>query len=685
LQAYPASRLIVWLHEPAALDAAVTGAKAANLAHAMARGLPVLPGFVVTTAAAPRGSLPPELEAALHNFWEFVCDDWPGPWVVRSSSTVEDSTTASMAGQFTSVLGVFGFDALVEAVRTVLASAGHPRDERTTAKPMAVLVQPQLDTECAGVLFGLDPVTGDVHHLVVEAVPGTPDGLVSGTVTAAHCVLSRRGRLAGGRSEEVRALLGPSRRRRLARLARTAADAFGGPQDVEWAFDLGGELWMLQSRAVTATGDVDLAAGPILGPGPVAETFPEPLRPLEIALWAEPLRAAVVGAIGATAAVSRRRLARSPVVTEVGGRLAADLELFGSVPPGGRARRWFRPLAGLRRVMVAWRVGRLRAALPALAADVVRQADADLCAVGELSTFSGPELVDVLERLHHELVALHGHEVLAGMLLRDDVAEPSLATAALAALRRGRADGLDDAAIVARDPVVLALTPPAVDPDGRVALPALAGDAGGHPVAVGELGWRDALRLRSRWAQELGARIAAELGRRLAAEGLLPTPTAVADLRLDELRVAVEQHRMPDGVARRAAVEPGAPLPVAFRLTPTGEPVAVAGHHRRHRDGLPAGGGRAVGVVRHQPPETGERCVLVVDTLDPRLAPLLPALAGLVSETGSALSHLAILAREMHVPTVVGVPEARHRFPDGTNLLVDGTTGELRLCEEVAS
>jgi rifampicin phosphotransferase len=192
LKADPPPRLIVWLHEPGAVDAAVTGAKAANLARAMASGVPVLPGFVVTTASAPQGVPTLGLEAALREAWRVVGDEWPGPWVVRSSSTVEDSATSSMAGQFTSVLGVTGFDSLVEAVRTVLASARHPRDERTTAKPMAVLVQPQLDTECAGVLFGLDPVTGDAHHLVVEAVPGTPDGLVSGTVTAAHCVLGRR-------------------------------------------------------------------------------------------------------------------------------------------------------------------------------------------------------------------------------------------------------------------------------------------------------------------------------------------------------------------------------------------------------------------------------------------------------------------------------------------------------------
>ena len=77
-------------------------------------------------------------------------------------------------------------------------------------------------------------------------------------------------------------------------------------------------------------------------------------------------------------------------------------------------------------------------------------------------------------------------------------------------------------------------------------------------------------------------------------------------------------------------------------------------------------------------------CVLVTGTLDPGLAPTLPLLAGLVSETGSALSHLAILAREMCVcPTVVAVSDARSRFPTGTSVLVDGTTGEVRLLEEV--
>ncbi|MDP9388296.1 MAG: PEP-utilizing enzyme, partial [Actinomycetota bacterium] len=123
------------------------------------------------------------------------------------------------------------------------------------------------------------------------------------------------------------------------------------------------------------------------------------------------------------------------------------------------------------------------------------------------------------------------------------------------------------------------------------------------------------------------------------------------------------------------------PLPAAFRLTPTGvvAPVDVAG-----QAGQGAGGGRALGPVAHAgtgPPRAGD--VLVTRTLDPGLAPLLPLLGGLVAETGSVLSHLAILARELGVPTVVGVAGALERFPAGSIVVMDGTTGEVRAVEAV--
>ncbi len=80
-----------------------------------------------------------------------------------------------------------------------------------------------------------------------------------------------------------------------------------------------------------------------------------------------------------------------------------------------------------------------------------------------------------------------------------------------------------------------------------------------------------------------------------------------------------------------------------------------------------------------RPPQPGD--VLVVRELSPSLAGYLPGLAGLVAETGSTLSHLAILAREYDVPTVVAVHDALVRFAPGTRQYVDGTTGEVRVLE----
>jgi pyruvate,water dikinase len=68
--------------------------------------------------------------------------------------------------------------------------------------------------------------------------------------------------------------------------------------------------------------------------------------------------------------------------------------------------------------------------------------------------------------------------------------------------------------------------------------------------------------------------------------------------------------------------------------------------------------------------------------LQPGLAAWLPGLAGLVAETGGTLSHLAILAREYGVPTVVAVHDALRRYPPGTQLVVDGSTGDVSMLDE---
>jgi pyruvate,water dikinase len=669
---------VVALDDQRARDPAWCGSKAANLARAMAAGLPVLPGFVLTTGAHV-GTVAevPGLRAA----YATLSRGGTETLVVRSSSTVEDAGTSSMAGQFRSVLGVRGEAAFAEAVRTVLASAGA---RPSPAMPMAVLVQPELASEVSGVLFGVDPVTGDARRLVVEAVAGGPDRLVSGRVTAARYVLGRRGRVVRRDAQTGDVVLGSRQRRALARLARRARRAFGGPQDVEWAYDGGGTLWLLQSRPVTATGAAP-TGGPVLGPGPVAETFPDPLFPLEEDLWVGPLRAGVATALRVSRAASPRAVAASPVVTVVGGRICADLGLFGIVAPHRGPLAVLDPRPGARRLRAAWRVGRLRAALPVAVARLIEGVDAWLATVPAPADATSDQLVALLDRLDAELESVHAHEVLAGALTGTLTGDerPAAASLALRALAAGRRAGWTDDELVHRSPVVLSLVPPAIAT--LPPLPAVPPNvrAGGAPVLPGpdDLGLRDALRLRARWLQELGARTALELGQRLAETGVLDDPAEVRLLRRAELLAAVTGTAPPGDPAGR--LPSGPPLPAAFRLAPDGTPVAAERRGSRPQGGTGAGGGRAEGPV-HQleartPPPAG--AVLVVRTLDPGLAPLLPGLAGLVAETGSTLSHLAILAREYHVPTVVGVHGALGRFAPGCRLLVDGTTGEVVVVE----
>jgi pyruvate,water dikinase len=688
----PATACLLGLDEDGARAVALCGSKAAALATAATAGVPVLPGFVVTTEVHRRfldsgRALPGAVLPDLRTAWTRLTADGAHALVVRSSSTVEDSGSSSMAGRFRSVLDVRGWDSFVEAVTAVLRSA----DEVDTAgpSPMAVLVQRLLAVDRGGVMFGVDPVTGDRRHRVVEAVTGGPDALVSGRVTAQHYVTSPRGRLLSldhqphrvvPVARHRRALLSARDLHRLAGLAAQVERVFGGPQDVEWAIDGTDRLVLLQSRPVTAAASGDAGTGPVLGPGPIAETFPDPLTPVEADLWLAPLRDGVTAALRETRAVAAGRLRRSPVVVAIRGRVAADLELFGYVRDHRRLAA-LDPRPGFRRLAAAWHVGVMRAELPAAVTALVQEVDGQLAAVDPAG--EDGELLRVLDDCAALLRRLHRAEVLAGTLLPP--ADRTAAAHALAVLADHRADAPDDE-LVRRHPILLSLVPPAV---GRpVTLPPAPPRPAGSPPGRGgggQLGPREALRLRVRWVQELGARVTWELGRRLANRGVLADPAAVALLGHDELVAAVRSDTpAPDLRDRRAeqmAEVFAAPLPARFRLTPGGDVVAAERRGARPGGGVGAGGGRGTGPVAHgstlRPPAPGD--VLVVRELQPGLAAWLPGLNGLVAETGSTLSHLAILAREYGVPTVVAVHDALHRLPAGTRVVVDGSTGEVEV------
>lgn len=244
---------IVRLNEPAATERSEVGAKAAHLATLRAAGFPVPDGAVLPAALLAGwrsgGAPPPEVECCVKE----IVDSFPGAALaVRSSADAEDSTSASFAGTYATVLGATGVEEVTKAVRTCLDSADAPRLDAyrgTGGVRMSVLCQPMLDPEAAGVAFTADPVSGDTEVTRLSAVRGLGDRLVDGGA------IPDEWRVVGEVAETIppgaEVAISADQALAVADLARAAAEHFGAPQDVEWAIH-DGRVHLLQSRPISA-------------------------------------------------------------------------------------------------------------------------------------------------------------------------------------------------------------------------------------------------------------------------------------------------------------------------------------------------------------------------------------------------------------------------------------------------
>jgi phosphohistidine swiveling domain-containing protein len=674
--------LIVDLRDETALDPSLTGGKAASLARAAGAALATLPGVVLTTAFSDAIDAGAEIEshpAVQEAFARAFGDDQP--LVARSSSVVEDTADSSMAGQFESVIGIRGLDTFTVAVKKVLDSRARAGVE---TEPIAVLIQPLLEPAFGGVMFGCDPVTGRSDRRLITAVHGAPEKLVSGEVRGSRYVLSADAKVLEFDANDG-PRLGRANERRLVALSTAVASVFGGPQDVEWAIAQDSTLWLLQSRPVT-TELRGTPRGPIYGPGPVAETFPEPLLELEHDLWVPPLREAVREAVLLAGAATNAEIAASEIVIAVDGHVAIDLRLAGEISPKHGLLQRLNPIPAAHRLRGAWRVGRLRAALPRLAEHLLDRVDADLEAVPALPDLTSRQLIALLHRSRAILRALHAHEILMGMLTDTGRNRMTGASVALRVLVEARQDGLSDADILARSPVVLALTPPRVAPAPVLPPDASAIHLGRDEDSGNDNGiLREALRLRVRWMQEVSGRAAWELGERLTAADQLTEPELIRHMTLEHVEAVATKRAVviPSLVATHFHTF-GSPLPASFQLSDRGKVIRVQ-TAREVGGGTGAGGGVASGPVTYDTENPAAGSVLVTTTLQPGLAPLLTRLNGIVAETGSVLSHLAILAREARVATVVGYAGAVGDLPEGAFVRVDGESGQVTIQEEITS
>ncbi|MFG3020300.1 hypothetical protein ACGFZQ_17415 [Streptomyces sp. NPDC048254] len=206
----------------------------------------------------------------------------------------------------------------------------------------------------------------------------------------------------------------------------------------------------------------------LLGPGPVAETLPGQLLPLEADLWVTPMARGLAAALDIGGSAPRRLLRTVPVVTSVGGRAAADLRLLGAAPPAHRWLALLNPAPGARRLAAAWRLGRLSVALPGLATDLVADVDRHLAEIPAPARLPASGLVAELRWTRAALVSLHAQEALAGALLPEPAQSRTAAGAALAALAETRARGVPDVRAATVAPVILTLTAPGLRGPGRL-------------------------------------------------------------------------------------------------------------------------------------------------------------------------------------------------------------------------
>ena len=299
-------------------DVKRAGGKSAHLGDLTQAGFPVPSGFAVTTDAfeavvGPRTDellsgidsgdvaalelkaeqaravvdsldVPEEIALAVSEGYaqlagELGLDD--PPVAVRSSAVAEDAADASFAGMQSTYLWLRGAEEVLGGIRRCWASYFNAealayRAQHGGAAGMSVAVQAMVDARVAGVMFTLNPVTGDPSSIAIDASYGlgvtvvggevTPDSYLVSKVTRElvrtqvgskeiECVLDPEH---GGavtrevdRERRQRLCLEPDEVARLAELGREVERHYGAPQDLEWAIDREGTTFLLQARPET--------------------------------------------------------------------------------------------------------------------------------------------------------------------------------------------------------------------------------------------------------------------------------------------------------------------------------------------------------------------------------------------------------------------------------------------------
>jgi pyruvate,water dikinase len=324
--------LIIWFENLRKTDIPSVGGKNANLGEMLNAGIHIPPGFAITaysyrkfieeTEISKRmyeilvetikdvnqpkqfekaskkirqliesTSMPKDIEDAIRNAYEELCKRLNTNEVfvaVRSSATAEDLPDASFAGQQETYLNVRGADELIEETVKCWSSLFTPRaifyrvqkGFKHNKVLISVGVQKMVNSEVAGVLFTINPVTGDPNQIVIEGNYGLGESVVSGAVIPDDYIVDKNTlkiierRVAKKTLQYVRdpntgktvhmevppekqeqPCLSDEEILKLVELAKLIEQHYGTPQDIEWAMDLDlpfpENVFIVQSRPET--------------------------------------------------------------------------------------------------------------------------------------------------------------------------------------------------------------------------------------------------------------------------------------------------------------------------------------------------------------------------------------------------------------------------------------------------
>ena len=721
------------LRELRMADTDQVGGKAASLGELLAEGARVPDGLVLTVNGA---QLPADERRALLEGG--VGELGAGTFAVRSSGISEDGIDHSFAGMYESALDVPVAGLAEAADRTMASAGGGPLASYAAAGAgvgteagMAVIVQCMVHAAAAGVALTADPITGDRQTTIVTAVRGTGDRLVSGASVGDEWVISRGTATARRRTESA---IDDRQAMAVATEAGRIASRRNAPQDVEWAIDADGTLWILQARPMTALPPQvawepgvpgaftrQLRLGEWIG-APVTPLFASWLLPAiedrmhalfreMLGQWApRPLHVIVNGwYFYSLNFLSGAALLRS--LPSIISHAVREPKAVGGVFPATvrhsfpiMERRWRNDVQPRFRALVAEDAARVEtlpvAALPGLVDGLAGAAGEYFTSIAALAGAAYKMEIN-LARFYqaHLKPSLGGSHLPLVAGITPPAAPSSHAVSSLDWWYAPLGSGVS-------------ASPPTTDHDSVVRQREAAETAAEAVLASSPRRLRKFRQLladsqhlvpiREEQTAELTLpwpvmrRAVERIGLALAGNGALADPDDVFFLTKDEVLAALDhpaRFTPPDIAARRATREEQArlvPPPLIGKLNPmlrrmwdsyprmlgaTPSPTALV-------TGSPASGGIATGTVRvvHGPDEfdtlqPGE--VLVAPLTAPAWTPLFTRAVAVVTDVGSPASHASIIAREYGIPAIVGCGDATARLTTGMRVTVDGSTGNV--------